>query len=99
MVRFCNGPSFFMVRVIQSPKRHNPGFRTETACKMANYQPYDKRHREMQEDVRPANSRLFILCSRHCTEDMFQKEFSQFGNIEDVWVVKDKRTNENKGLI
>lgn len=52
----------------------------------------------MQEDVRPANSRLFILCSRNCTEDMFQKEFSQFGNIEDIWVVKDKRTNENKGV-
>ncbi|CAC5406793.1 unnamed protein product [Mytilus coruscus] len=65
---------------------------------MANYQPYDKRHRDLQEDVRPANSRLFILCSKQATEDMFQKEFERFGGIEDIWVVKDKRSNENKGV-
>lgn len=64
---------------------------------MANYQPYDKKHRELQEDVRPPNSRLFILCSRSSTEDQFQREFERFGTIEDIWVVKDKRTNENKG--
>ena len=64
---------------------------------MANYQPYDKRHRDLQEDVRPANSRLFILCSKQATEEMFQKEFERYGGIEDIWVVKDKRSNENKG--
>ncbi|VDI41526.1 Hypothetical predicted protein [Mytilus galloprovincialis] len=65
---------------------------------MANYQPYDKRHRDLQEDVRPANSRLFILCSKQATEEMFQKEFERYGGIEDIWVVKDKRSNENKGV-
>ena len=46
----------------------------------------------------PPFSRIFIVCSkRHTSEDM-KIAFEHFGGIEDVWVVKDKLTKENRGV-
>jgi len=64
---------------------------------MAAYKPYDRRHRDLQEDVRPPNSRLFIICGRGIKEETFKETFEKYGEVEDIWVVKDKRTNEDKG--
>lgn len=61
------------------------------------FRPHDKRHREMQEDVKPPNSRLFILCGKGIREDAFKDAFEKFGTVEDIWIVKDRRTNEEKG--
>lgn len=46
----------------------------------------------------PPNSRLFIVCSKLNTEDEFRTAFEPFGTIEDVWLVKDRATGENKGV-
>lgn len=45
----------------------------------------------------PPMSRLFIICSRQNTEADFRKSFEKFGTIEEIWLVKDRNTNENKG--
>lgn len=45
----------------------------------------------------PPNSRLFILCQKGITEEKFQETFGQYGKVEDIWIVKDKRTNEDRG--
>lgn len=46
----------------------------------------------------PPFSRIFIVCSKkHTSEDM-RAAFEQFGTIEDIWVVKDKQTKENRGV-
>lgn len=45
----------------------------------------------------PPNSRLFIVCSKQLTEDDFRAAFSKFGEIEEIWVVKDRTTGERKG--
>ncbi|EDO43850.1 predicted protein [Nematostella vectensis] len=46
----------------------------------------------------PPFSRVFIVCSkRHNAEDI-RSAFEQYGTIEDVWVVKDKATKENRGV-
>lgn len=52
---------------------------------------------ESNEDE-PPMSRLFIICNKAHTEEDFREAFSQFGEIEDIWVVKDKFTGENKGI-
>lgn len=65
---------------------------------MANFKPHDKRHREMQEDVNPPNSRLFILCGKGIPEESFSEAFGKYGSIEDIWIVKDRKTNEDKGM-
>lgn len=46
----------------------------------------------------PANSRLFIMCSRATTELQLEDAFRPFGNIEDIWITKDRRTHESKGI-
>uniref|UniRef100_T1P7L1 RNA recognition protein n=1 Tax=Musca domestica TaxID=7370 RepID=T1P7L1_MUSDO len=46
----------------------------------------------------PPMSRLFIICNKAHTEEDFREAFSQFGDIEDIWVVKDKHTGESKGI-
>lgn len=46
----------------------------------------------------PPNSRLFLVTSKSITEDMIREQFSLFGEIQDVWVVKDKQTKESKGV-
>ena len=45
----------------------------------------------------PENCRLFILAGKGMKEELFREKFEQFGKIEDLWIVKDKRTNDDKG--
>ncbi|XP_041866685.1 RNA-binding protein 45 isoform X2 [Melanotaenia boesemani] len=46
----------------------------------------------------PPNSRLFAVTSRCITEDELRDSFSKFGDVQGVWVVKDKQTKESKGI-
>ncbi|XP_037638989.1 RNA-binding protein 45 isoform X2 [Sebastes umbrosus] len=46
----------------------------------------------------PPNSRLFAVTSRSITEDDIRESFSVFGEVQGVWVVKDKQTKESKGI-
>lgn len=46
----------------------------------------------------PPNSRLFIVCGKSITEDEFKEAFEVYGGIEEIWVLKDKVTNEPKGV-
>ena len=46
----------------------------------------------------PPFSRVFVVCSRGHKEEDIQVAFQQFGQIEDVWMVKDRMTKENKGI-
>lgn len=45
----------------------------------------------------PPNSRLFVICHKSLDEDDLKRAFEKFGKIEDIWVVKDRNTGENKG--
>lgn len=49
--------------------------------------------------IEPPNSRLFILCSKNLNESDLQQAFDRYGNVEDIWIVKDKNTNESKGVV
>ncbi|KAH8240038.1 hypothetical protein KR032_010506 [Drosophila birchii] len=53
---------------------------------------------EYSNDDDPPMSRLFIICNKSHTEEDFREAFSPYGEIEDIWVVKDKHTQENKGI-
>lgn len=46
----------------------------------------------------PPNSRLFVVTSRSITEDELRDNFAVFGDVQGVWVVKDKQTKESKGI-
>ncbi|MGH0152138.1 UNVERIFIED_CONTAM: hypothetical protein FKN15_021959 [Acipenser sinensis] len=46
----------------------------------------------------PPNSRLFLVTSKSTTEEVIREHFSVFGEIQDIWVVKDKHTKESKGV-
>lgn len=46
----------------------------------------------------PPNSRLFVVTSRSISEDELRDTFSIFGDIQGVWIVKDKQTKEPKGI-
>ena len=46
----------------------------------------------------PPFSRVFVVCSRSHKEDDIRVSFQNFGNVEDVWMVKDRMTKENKGI-
>ncbi|OCT63651.1 RNA-binding protein 45 isoform X1 [Xenopus laevis] len=46
----------------------------------------------------PPNSRVFLVVSKYATEDLIRERFSDFGEIQDIWVVKDKQTKESKGI-
>ncbi|XP_036671896.3 RNA-binding protein 45 [Drosophila suzukii] len=53
---------------------------------------------EFSNDDDPPMSRLFIICNKAHSEEDFREAFSPYGDIEDIWVVKDKHTQENKGI-
>jgi len=47
---------------------------------------------------KPPFSRLFVICSKSHSGDDLKECFEKFGTVEDVWVVKDKHTRENRGV-
>ena len=57
----------------------------------------DTSRKQVNHDV-PPFSRVFIVCSKSMREEEVREAFSVFGNIEDVWMVKDRMTKENKGI-
>ncbi|XP_011495390.1 PREDICTED: RNA-binding protein 45 isoform X2 [Ceratosolen solmsi marchali] len=73
-------------------------------CKMADHRgerdsPYygpGSDPRSKNDD--PPNSRLFVICHKSLEEEELRKAFEKFGKIEDIWVVKDRSTGENKGV-
>ncbi|GAB6026672.1 hypothetical protein CHUAL_013185 [Chamberlinius hualienensis] len=50
------------------------------------------------KDEEPPNSRLFVVCDKTITEKEFREAFSKYGEIEDIWIVKNKHTGERKGV-
>jgi len=46
----------------------------------------------------PPFSRVFVVCSKTHKEDDIRTVFQRFGNVEDVWMVKDRMTKESKGI-
>ena len=36
------------------------------------------------------------MCGKHITESQLQTAFGEFGTIEEVWVLKDRATSEQK---
>ncbi|XP_033120899.1 RNA-binding protein 45-like [Anneissia japonica] len=52
---------------------------------------------KMRNDL-PPNSRIFIVCGKNQDEDSLRSHFDKYGAIEDVYVVKDRVTKQNKGV-
>ena len=46
----------------------------------------------------PPFSRVFIVCGRSLTSEEVRDAFSVYGSVDDVRMVKDKVTKENKGI-
>ena len=46
----------------------------------------------------PPFSRVFIVCSKNMKDDEIKDAFAIYGMIEDIWMVKDRMTKENKGI-
>ncbi|KXJ28338.1 RNA-binding protein 45 [Exaiptasia diaphana] len=46
----------------------------------------------------PPFSRVFVVCSKRHTSDDMRIAFEPYGVIEDIWMVKDKVTKENRGV-
>ena len=40
--------------------------------------------------------RLFVMCGKSMTEDILKQSFGRYGKIEEVWVLKDRVTQEPK---
>ena len=53
---------------------------------------------ESSRDVESYN-RLFILGGKGCSEETFRREFGQFGQIKDVYIMKEKGSGEDRGYI
>lgn len=46
----------------------------------------------------PPFSRIFVVCGKKHTEDAMKQAFQSFGQVEDVWIVKDKVSKESRGV-
>jgi len=62
----------------------------------------DREHRSMfgsqVDHDKPPFSRVFVVCGKSHSSDNLRTAFEEFGTVEDVWVVKDKHTKENRGV-
>lgn len=57
----------------------------------------DERRPRIDHDT-PPFSRLFVVCSKNHEKQDISNAFEEFGTLQDVWLVKDRATNENKGI-
>uniref|UniRef100_A0A8D0GNF2 RNA binding motif protein 45 n=1 Tax=Sphenodon punctatus TaxID=8508 RepID=A0A8D0GNF2_SPHPU len=46
----------------------------------------------------PPNSRVFLVLGKDTSEALIRDRFARFGEIQRVWLVRDKRTRESKGI-
>lgn len=51
----------------------------------------------MNSHDEPPMSRLFVICNKTNTEDELREAFQKFGTIDDIFLVKDHKSGENKG--
>lgn len=59
---------------------------------------FNKNEKRDRDEEKPTFCRLFIVCAKqHTTEDL-REAFGSYGTIEDIYVVKDKITKENRGI-
>ncbi|XP_041973758.1 RNA-binding protein 45-like [Aricia agestis] len=59
--------------------------------------PRNSRYDDRNEDI-PMYSRLFIVCGRSVEEEDIKEAFTEFGEIEDVRIPRDRNTGERKGV-
>lgn len=55
------------------------------------------RHSAQRDDDQPPNSRLFLLCGRNVSEDELKEAFDPFGEIKELWIVKEKDSGVSRG--
>ncbi|KAM9189615.1 RNA-binding protein 45 isoform 3-T3 [Mergus octosetaceus] len=46
----------------------------------------------------PPNSRVFVVLGKDTGEALIRERFSPFGDIQNIWLLRDKRTNESRGI-
>lgn len=54
-------------------------------------------HHQSQHQQEEAYNRLFILGGKGCSEDQWRQAFEAYGQIKDVWIVKDRNSGDEKG--
>lgn len=57
---------------------------------------YSKDHDKFSKLDDPPNSRLFVAQIKDVSEEELRESFGQYGEVEDVWICKDKHTGEPK---
>lgn len=55
------------------------------------------RNDERKED-KPPYSRVFVVCTKDLREDDLRKSFEQYGEVEDIYMPKDRNTGESRGV-
>lgn len=46
----------------------------------------------------PPNSRVFVVLGKDTGEALIRERFAPFGDIQNIWLLRDKRTNESRGI-
>uniref|UniRef100_A0A8C7A4Q9 RNA binding motif protein 45 n=1 Tax=Nothoprocta perdicaria TaxID=30464 RepID=A0A8C7A4Q9_NOTPE len=46
----------------------------------------------------PPNSRVFVVLGKDTGEALLRESFSPFGDIQNIWLLRDRRTNESRGI-
>ncbi|NWJ00669.1 RBM45 protein, partial [Crypturellus undulatus] len=46
----------------------------------------------------PPNSRVFVVLGKDTGEALLRESFAPFGDIQNIWLLRDRRTNESRGI-
>ncbi|KAL7674339.1 hypothetical protein ACOME3_000620 [Neoechinorhynchus agilis] len=64
----------------------------------AGIDPHDRSTSSATNADEPPFSRLFVLTPRAANEEQIRRCFAKYGHVQDVWLVKDRQTGENRGI-
>lgn len=56
-----------------------------------------KKYFDKMNNEEETYTRLFILGGKGCSEEQLREAFEVYGNVKNIWIVKDRATNQEKG--
>ena len=57
-----------------------------------------EKNQEQDEGQEETFNRLFVLGGKGIGEEMWREAFEQHGQVKDIWIVRDRRSGEEKGI-
>lgn len=59
---------------------------------------FNQTRNDERKEEKPPHSRIFVVCGKHISEEELRPHFEKFGEVEDLFIPKDRNSGNSKGV-